>query len=280
MPKVLSADQIDHFGKDGYVAPIRAISPERAGSIRQRLEELERNTGHTLRGFLRDRPHLLFPWLNELIREERIVDAVEDLYGGNLMCWGSSFFVKEPGEPTFVSWHQDATYWGLSSSDVVTVWLALSESTRENGAMEVVPGTHLTQQPHRETYAKDNLLTRGQEVAVVIEPGSTVALELQPGEMSLHHVGIVHGSAPNRSKSKRRIGFVIRYIPTHVRQLNGDDSATLVRGSDTYRSFHHEPVPRREFDPAGLEARRQAGEWWNKNQAAVDAAAKRAKVAS
>jgi ectoine hydroxylase-related dioxygenase (phytanoyl-CoA dioxygenase family) len=116
--------------------------------------------------------------------------------------------------------------------------------------MQVMPGTHLLDQiPHKDTFSKDNLLTRGQEIAVKVDQSKAVSLELRPGEMSLHHVRIIHGSPPN-SSPKRRIGFAIRYIPTYVRQIEGDDSATLVRGVDTFNTFEHEPKPTRDFDPA------------------------------
>src|SRR5262247_1454453 len=160
MPKVLSPAQIEGFWKDGYVAPIRAISTERAASIRAKLEAFERTIGGPLSGSLRGRSHLLFTWLNDLIREEGVVDAIEDLYGENILCWASSFFIKEAEDPSFVSWHQDSTYWGLSSPDVVTAWVAFTPATTANGAMQFAPGTHLRDQiPHRDTFAKDNLLT-------------------------------------------------------------------------------------------------------------------------
>ena len=115
--------------------------------------------------------------------------------------------------------------------------------------MEVIPGSHLMDQvPHRDTFSENNLLTRGQEVAVEVDQTKAVAVVLQPGEMSLHHVRIIHGSAPNAS-DERRIGFAIRYIPTSVRQINGEDSATLVRGTDVFNTFEHEPQPSRDFDP-------------------------------
>ncbi|MFK4496017.1 ectoine hydroxylase-related dioxygenase (phytanoyl-CoA dioxygenase family) [Bradyrhizobium japonicum] len=139
MPKVLSPDQVEGFRKDGYVAAVRATSKERAAEIRLHEEEFERRNGSPISGRQRFRPHLLFPWLSELIREERIVSAIEDLYGENLLCWHSDFFIKEPADPGFVPWHQDSTYWGLSSPDVVTAWVAISESNTENGALEVIP---------------------------------------------------------------------------------------------------------------------------------------------
>jgi non-heme Fe2+,alpha-ketoglutarate-dependent halogenase len=249
MSKLLTPLQLKSFQESGYIAAIRIMSVEQAHSLRMNLEAFERSRGGPLKGALRHKPHLLFGWLNELVRQEIIVDAVEDLYGGNLLCWSSNFFIKEANDPAYVSWHQDSTYWGLSKPDVVTAWVALSESDRSNGAMEVIPGTHMLDQiPHNDTFAKDNALTRGQEIAVEVNQAEAVAIELLPGEMSLHHVRIIHGSPPN-SSSKRRIGFAIRYIPTCVRQLEGDDSATLVRGVDNFQTFKHEPRPTRNFDP-------------------------------
>ncbi|MGY4627143.1 phytanoyl-CoA dioxygenase family protein [Bradyrhizobium sp. USDA 4486] len=254
MPKILSSAQIEGFRKHGYVPRIRVISTERAAAIRRRIEEFERSPDGPLSGPLLKRPHLLFACLNELVREERIVDAIEDLYGENLLVWGSDLFIKEPSDPAFVSWHQDSTYWGLSSPDVVTAWVALSESNKANGALEVIPGTHLKDQlPHRDTFATDNMLSRGQEIAVEVDPGSSQVLELEPGEMSLHHVRLVHGSPPNRSKTQRRIGFAIRYIPTYVRPVDRESAvvqvASLVRGVDSFREFEHEPIPSCDMDP-------------------------------
>jgi non-heme Fe2+,alpha-ketoglutarate-dependent halogenase len=187
--------------------------------------------------------------LCDLIRDDNILDSVEDLFGPNLLCWASNFFIKEANSPNFVSWHQDSTYWGLSKPDVVTAWVAFSPSNASNGAMEVIPGTHLLDQvPHRDTFKKDNLLTRGQEVMVDVDGSKAVRIDLKPGEMSLHHVRIIHGSAPNPSND-RRIGFAIRLIPTSVQQIHGEDSATLVRGVDTFKSFEHEPSPAFEMDP-------------------------------
>ena len=249
MTKLLTQAQLDHFNQCGYVSPIRVMSEHQAAVIRERLEAYESESGGPLKGALRHKTHLLFAGLNELVRQEKIVDAIEDLYGANILCWTTNFFIKEACDPAYVSWHQDSTYWGLSRPDVVTAWVALSESNASNGAMQVVPGTHLFDQiPHKDTFSKDNLLTRGQEVAVDVDPAKAESINLRPGEMSLHHVRLIHGSPPNTS-NQRRIGFAIRYIPTYVRQIEGDDSATLVRGIDTFNTFEHEPRPTSDFDP-------------------------------
>ena len=249
MPKILTQQQIDTYRRDGCVFPIRVMSAEAAAEMRSRLEDFERKAGGPLKGDLRHKSHLLFTWLAELVRRDTVVDAIEDLYGPNLFCWTTNFFIKEGRTPAFVSWHQDSTYWGLDRPDVVTAWIAFTDSNEANGAMGFVPGTHTTDQiPHRDTFDRDNLLTRGQEVAVDVDDSKAVTIELKAGEMSLHHVRLVHGSPPNPSPD-RRIGFAIRYIPTSVRQIAGEDSATLVRGVDEFHNFEHEPRPTRDMDP-------------------------------
>ena len=248
--KSLSAAAVRHYHEHGYYAPVRALSMAEAAEVRRHLEQYEHVDG-TLSGPLRHKTHLVFTWLNELIRHPGILDAVEDLIGPNILCWGTSFFIKEARNPSYVSWHQDSTYWGLEPPDIVTAWVAISESTLENGAMRVIPGTHNGEQlGHRDTFAPNNLLSRGQEIAVDVDGSAAVDLVLQPGEMSLHHVRLIHGSEPNPSP-RRRIGFAIRYLPTHVRQTVGErDFATLVRGVDTYHNFEVEQRPDTDMSDA------------------------------
>jgi hypothetical protein len=250
--KSLSDAAVRQYNEAGYYAPVQVLSRAEAGALRARLEAFEGGAG-ALAGTLRHKSHLLFTWLNDLIRHDRILDAVEDLIGGDILCWGSSFFIKEPRNTAYVSWHQDSTYWGLEPADVVTAWVAFSDSTTENGAMRVIPGSHLQEQfPHRDTFAADNLLSRGQEIMVDVDDRQAVTLELTAGEMSLHHVRLIHGSEPNPS-GQRRIGFAIRYIPTYVRQVAGShDTATLVRGVDRFGNFEPEQRPDADCSPAAL----------------------------
>ena len=241
--KSLTEAAVRQYREQGYYAPIRAMSAEDAGALRERLENFEQGKG-PLAGKLRQKSHLLFTWLNDLIRHPAILDSVEDIIGPNILCWGTTFFIKEPRNPGFVSWHQDSTYWGLDPADVITAWIAFSDSTAANGAMRVIPGTHtMNQIAHRDTFEPQNLLSRGQEVMVDVDESQAAMLELAAGEMSLHHVRLIHGSDPNPS-DLRRIGFAIRYIPTYVRQVAGTrDSATLVRGVDAYGNFQPEERP-------------------------------------
>jgi phytanoyl-CoA dioxygenase PhyH len=252
MPKVLSREAIERYHRDGFYFPVRVLSTAEARHCRDRLEAVERVQGGPLGGPLRHKSHLLFTWLDELVRHRVILDAVEDLIGPDILAWSSSFFIKEARDPAFVSWHQDATYWGLSEPDVVTAWVALSESSVESGAMRMIPGTHHEQVAHRDTFAPGNLLSRGQEIAVEVDESKAVDVVLHAGEMSLHHVRMFHGSPANRS-ADRRIGFAIRYMPTRVRQVAGTgDSALLVRGVDAYAHFEPEQPPAYDLAPEAL----------------------------
>jgi phytanoyl-CoA dioxygenase PhyH len=241
--KSLSEAAVQQYRELGYYAPVSVLTRAEAGDLRRKLESFEA-TGGAMQGLIRHKPHLLFTWLNELIRHPRILDAVEDVVGPDILCWGTSFFIKEARNPSYVSWHQDSTYWGLEPADIITAWVAFTDSSAANGAMRVMPATHkLDQAPHRDTFATDNLLSRGQEIMVDVDERQAAMLELAAGEMSLHHVRLIHGSDPNPSDD-RRIGFAIRYIPTYVRQVAGThDSATLVRGEDRYHHFEEEQRP-------------------------------------
>jgi ectoine hydroxylase-related dioxygenase (phytanoyl-CoA dioxygenase family) len=258
MPKLLTSAAVEQYHRDGYYFPIRVLSTAEAASYRRRLEEHERKTGAPLQGNWRHKCHLLFTWADELVHHPKILDAIEDVIGPNILCWTTNFFIKEAANPGFVSWHQDATYWGLDPDDVVTAWVAFTAATPENGYMQVIPGSHKVDQlPHVDTFHKDNLLSRGQEIAVEVDKSKAVGIALQPGEMSLHHIKLVHGSEPNHTND-RRIGLAIRYIPTYVRQTKVRDSAILVRGMDKERNFDPEPRPQHDLDDAALAAHADA----------------------
>jgi non-haem Fe2+, alpha-ketoglutarate-dependent halogenase len=245
----LSSSALERYRRDGFLFPLPVLTTAEARDYRRRLEALEAAHGGRLTADLRQKPHLLLTWLADLVRHPAILDAVEDVLGPNLLVWSTSFFIKEAHDPAFVSWHQDATYWGLSEPDVVTAWVAITDATVENGAMRMVPGSHGEQLAHRDTFAPHNLLSRGQEIAVEVDDARGVDVVLRAGEMSLHHVRMVHGSPANRSDD-RRIGFAIRYLPTYVRQVaGGEDGAMLVRGVDDYHHFVAEHPPAADLSP-------------------------------
>jgi len=250
MGKILSESEIRAYDTGGYHFPVSVMSPEEAAGYRAKLEAFEAGLGKGQRSSRIQKLHLLLTWANELARHPRILDAVEDVLGPDLLCWQSSFFIKEPDAKGYVSWHQDSTYWGLSAPDVCTAWIALSPATLESGAMKVAPGTHtLPQLPHEDTFNPDNLLSRGQELKADIDRDNVVDMVLAPGEVSLHHILLAHASEPNRSND-RRIGMAVRYIKPHVRQITGvPDSAMLVRGEDRFGHFELESSPVSDMHP-------------------------------
>ncbi len=253
MASSLSYSSINSYRRDGFVFPVHVLTPGEAAAYRKRFEAYEAKQGGWYELSKGQKLYLLQTWVAELASHAKVLDAVEGVLGPNVMVWGSSLFIKDPGEGTYVSWHQDSTYWGLSEPDVVTAWIALSAATVASGCMKMMPGTHKWQQlAHVDTLDDKNLLTRGQEIAVDVNDDDGVLVELQPGHMSLHDVRTVHASDPNRS-TDRRIGVAVRYIAPHVRQLQAEnDSAWLVRGADTHGNFIHETPPKHDMDAAAV----------------------------
>ena len=254
MPKILTQEQVDAYHREGFLFPVRVMDRESASGLRRKLEEVEQTIGGEVQERYRIKAHLPFPWLNELIRHPRMLDAVEDIIGPDILCWGSSFFTKNAHDPRFVSWHQDTTYYGLEPRETLTAWFAFTDSTVKSGCMRVLPGSH-AQGPRRhvETFAQDNLLSRGQTVADVDE-SRAVDLVLKAGEISFHSETTIHGSNPNDSDD-RRLGYSIHFIAPHVHQTLFDHaSAALLRGTDTHGHWGAEPVAQRDFDPDCLAA--------------------------
>ncbi len=253
MARALSEDQITSYHRDGFIAPVRALNDTETQSFREKFEAYEAAHKGWYEMSKGQKLYLLQTWARDLGQHPKILDAVEDVMGPNLMVWGLSLFVKDAQSPSYVSWHQDSTYWGLSKPDVVTAWIALSPANKKSGCMKMMPGTHKWDQlEHKDTLAKENLLTRGQEIAVDVNEGDAVYLELEPGEISLHNIRTVHGSAPNTS-DHRRIGIAVRYIAPHVKQINAEgDSAWLVRGEDTHGNFILETPPEADMDAAAM----------------------------
>ena len=228
---------IDQYSANGFSSPIRVMTESRSADLANKVQNLRNTDPKLAERALGTNCHLLFPWLHEVTHMTEILDEVEKVIGTDILLWSASFFIKDPGSKSYVSWHQDSTYWGLKPLQIVTAWLALTPSKSSNGCMQVIPGSHLRgQSEHKDTFEDDNLLSRGQEIEVDINKEKVVDLALKPGEMSLHHVRIFHGSNSNDSNSAR-IGFAMRYIPTYTRQEGGRTFAELVRGEDRFRNF-------------------------------------------
>ena len=259
MAKMLSDDAVTQYHRDGYYFPLSLMDEARAAEYRALLETFEVAQGEPIGGAKRNKAHLLFKWVDDLMREASILDPVEELIGPDILCWNTFFWCKAARSDSFVSWHQDLRYWGLDTADLVTVWLALSPATIESGCMSVLPGSHRGDlMRHKDEYQTDNMLTRGQEIAVEVDESKTVAMPLGSGEASLHNGRLAHASAPNRSDD-RRIGLTFHYMPTATKQVVGEwDSAALVRGEDRFGHFTHTPRPTKDFDPVAVEFHEKA----------------------
>ena len=231
--KVLSEDQVNSYHKNGYCHPIDVLSEAEAQTFRTQLERAEHDYPDALNSTNRNNAHLAFCFLDEMAHNKIILDAVEDLIGPNILLSGSVLFVKEGRSPSFVSWHQDATYMGFSPNDFVTPWVALTTSNCVSGFMRVIPGSHLGRiLQHEDTFGEDNILTRGQKISNLAEEDA-VDIELKPGQMSLHHPTIIHSSMPNQSDD-RRMGLALQsYMTPSVQQTIGKNYALLVRGQET-----------------------------------------------
>ena len=202
MPKVLSTESISQYRQEGYFSPVQIMSADETAELRSQLEKFETNQGHPIEGFQRTKNHLLFKWIDELMRNPTLLDAVEDLIGENILCWNTVFWIKEANSPSYVGWHQDLQYWGLDNNELVSVWFALSPATIDSGCMNVIPGSHKQQLGHRETYHENNMLTRGQSIEDVDE-AQAQNLEVDTGQAALFAFRIAHASHPNNSNAIR-----------------------------------------------------------------------------
>jgi ectoine hydroxylase-related dioxygenase (phytanoyl-CoA dioxygenase family) len=255
----LTPAQQNQYWEDGYLFPLPVMSAEEAASLRAGIEQIETDWLDAglplpLNSYKRANSHIVMPLAHRIAGDPRILDAVEGLLGPDILIYSTEFIIKEAGTSAIVSMHQDLTYWGLGAVDgLVTAWLALSPATPESGCMDFVRGSHKNPiLPHEDTFDENNLLSRGQEVKVEVAPADRKAIELQPGQMSLHHGLTIHGSGPNTS-GDRRIGAVIRYVkPEIAQQVAAKDYAIIARGADRIGNFISIAPPRSSFSPESL----------------------------
>ena len=258
MPKVLSPAQVDAFKRDGFVAPIRAISEQRALYYRHKLEAFESRYPND-RIKLDQKAHMICPWIDEMIREPGVLDATEDLIGPDILCWGTSLRAKQADGKTFAGWHQDTAYAEVKPI-VVIVALALSPARTENGCIRGIPGSHRGPLlPHKEAFATNSLLSREQFIDADFDQGAAVDFALDTGEIALFNNAIIHSSNANFGND-RRIIFLLEMVPTHAYQHEPRESAVLVRGTDAYGNFDLDPQPKTEMGTAELAAWQRAVE--------------------
>jgi non-haem Fe2+, alpha-ketoglutarate-dependent halogenase len=267
--KALTREQIDSYRYNGFLFPIPALTPEEIVTCLAGLERLETELGSPVAAAdvkWRSHAYAHSPWFNTLIRHPKILDAIEDVIGPNILVWTSTFFIKEPHSPTFAAWHQDGSYFGLVPHEQVCAWVALTDASREAGCMEHLSGRGAARQLHHSPLGLANSINRaGQTIMESFDETGPVAMSLQAGEFSLHHEFSVHRSAPNNA-SHRRVGIGLNYIPTHVRV----DSpvrlcAMLVRGEDTHGHFDLIEPPSAERDAAALAVHQRVSDRYREN---------------
>jgi ectoine hydroxylase-related dioxygenase (phytanoyl-CoA dioxygenase family) len=208
---------------------------------------------------LDQKAHMICPWVDEMIREPAILDAVEDVIGGDILCWGTSLRAKQPDGKAFAGWHQDTAYADVRPI-VVIVALALSRAGSENGCIRAIPGSHRGKLlPHKEAFRTDSLLSREQYIDAPVDEAAAVDLVLNPGEIALFDNAIIHSSQPNFGRD-RRIIFLLEMVPTAAFQESPRESAILVRGEDTYGNFDVDPRPQKEMGQDELAAWHRAVE--------------------
>jgi len=254
MPRLLSDEQVAGYDRDGFVFPIDVLTPEEVRAWRGELQAWEATRGQPIDFPEKSKSYLLFHWADQLVHHPKVLDAVEDVIGPDILVYHSTLFLKEAHTHAYVRWHQDSPYFYLDPHEHVTAWVALSDATVEAGCMRVLPGSHKWGAfEHDDQPEPGNMIRRGQGISERFDHETGHFMPVLAGQMSLHHTDLVHASGANNSQD-RRIGFAISYIPAHVRSIGHvKPSALCVRGRD-----HGHFVPEQRLGTPLSEQARQA----------------------
>ncbi|NQV57048.1 MAG: phytanoyl-CoA dioxygenase family protein [Rhodospirillales bacterium] len=253
MPKALTNEQIKSYSDDGFLFPFDVYSRPEADDLKQKFEDLEAAIGDEPQERFRIKAQLPFPWLCDVVRNPILLDAVEDLIGPDILCWGASFFAKKAHDPRYVSWHTDSFFYGFDPAETLTAWLAFNPSTEQSGCVQYIPGSHKSQTIHEIKPDADNILPMAQN-AIDVPLDLAVSAVLEPGQVVFHHEGVVHGSSPNNADHPR-VGLSIHYVAPHVRETRFEGStAMLLRGKDELGHWGRDPEPTEDFDMTCIKA--------------------------
>ena len=243
-PKTLTAAQVQQYNEQGYVMPFNGLDRDESREIRAFFDgvlaafmELGRSS------YSINTAHLRFARIYQLVQHPRILDAVSDLLGPNIVCWGSHFFCKMPHDGKRVPWHQDSTYWPLSPTKTVTAWLAIDDADPENANMKFIPRSHVHGLiDYDETQDANTVLD-----LAVKNPHSygdaEVDVQLKAGQFSLHSDLLLHGSQANES-NRRRCGLTIRYAAADVTTwYDWHKKGLVVRGENVNGHWANPEIP-------------------------------------
>ncbi|MBL4707418.1 MAG: phytanoyl-CoA dioxygenase family protein [Flavobacteriales bacterium] len=229
----------EKYSKEGILFPISVLEKSDLSYFRDQYDALEAFLGEKASNPVYYKQiHFTHPWAYKLALHPPILDAIEPILGKNIIVHGCSVFCKQPNNGQYISWHQDGYYFDIAKPNYITAWIALSPSNAENGCMRVIPQTHTKDYPHTSHTDIDNMLSSGLTISEPLNEIKAVDVELKAGEMSLHHLNIIHSSQPNTSNSKR-LGIAIRYTsPDMIQQLPHHD-IIVARGKDEFNHFNH-----------------------------------------
>ncbi len=252
MPKLLSQAQVQAYERDGFVFPVDVLEAHEVQACRSELQAWEAERGAPIDFPEKSKSYLLFGWADRLVHHPRILDAVEDIIGPDILVYHSTLFVKEARTPAFVRWHQDSTYFYLQPHLHITAWVALSDASVAAGCMQALPGSHRWGAfEHDDKPEPMNMIRRGQGISGRFDDAQGLHMPVAAGQMSLHHTDLVHASAGNNTDD-RRLGFAISYIPARVKPVGAvRPSALRVRG----RSHGHFVEEERLQVPCSEQAR-------------------------
>ena len=241
------------YSEQGYVKNLPVFSNNGALELQELFEELSSRLPSDVDINKTNMWHKASKKFHDLCRTPEILDYVEDILGPNFVQWGGQFFHKEPKSGSVVPWHQDAQYWPLKPANAVTVWLAVYDTDKENGAMKVVSGSHKKGSNGFKHHTNNaSHLVLDQEVSEdQIDQDNIVYMDLKAGEISLHNDALLHGSDPNNS-DRRRCGITMRFSPTNVKgDLNEWPffETQLARGVDSFKLNPIAQIPRGEATP-------------------------------
>ncbi|XP_052470117.1 L-threonyl-[L-threonyl-carrier protein] 4-chlorinase-like [Carassius gibelio] len=266
-----AAEIQDLYEQQGYLSALPILSPEELQKARDAFAELERKHGEDYTAYSLHNIHTECDWVMALAKHPKLLEVVTAVLGPDIILLDSRFICKYPvcnkpaktqeiqlnntcskekdrteetdGLP-FVAWHQDMKYWGFDGGPVLSVWLALDDSLEDNGALQVIPGSHHSGLlPHHQSKRSGNMLSVNQEIPEeLVETEKAILCPLQAGQMSIHDGLLVHASDPNTS-NRRRCGYVIRYVPTCTYPIQDPErprtfpATVLVSGFDKYNHF-------------------------------------------
>lgn len=243
-PRQLTAGQVEDFNRDGFLQGLRIFEPDEAARIRTYFDRLLAQTlAEGGNSYSISTAHLRYGGVYDILTHPRIAGYVRDILGENVVGWGSHFFCKMPGDGKRVSWHQDSSYWPLSPSKAVTVWLAIDDADAGNACMRFIPGSHHFGHLTWRLSETDEANILDQTVPEAEKFGQPVNDELSAGQISIHSDLLLHGSEANNS-DRRRCGLTLRYCPPDVRaEMGWNEKGVIVSGVDPTGHWANPPRP-------------------------------------